>query len=73
MDKIKIIFNPALEDLETEVNDFLKQEFITNVKAVEILSTNNARYCGYVCYVHYSTTTTKFLDQDVIPVELPEY
>ena len=55
MDKLKIIFNPSLEDLEAEVNEFLQQKFITNVKAIEILSTNNARYCGYVCHVHYNT------------------
>ena len=73
MDKLKIIFNPSLEDLEAEVNEFLQQKFILNVKSVNILSTNSARYCGYVAYVHYSITTTKFLDQDVIPVELPEY
>lgn len=72
MDKLKIIFNPSLEDLEAEVNEFLKQKFITNVKAIEILSTNNARYCGYVAYVHYSVTT-EFLDQAVTPIELPEY
>ena len=56
MDKLKIIFNPSLEDLEAEVNEFLQQKFILNVKSVNILSTNNARYCGYVCHVHYVTS-----------------
>lgn len=70
MDKLKIIFNPSLEDLEAEVNEFLQQKFILNVKSVNILSTNNARYCGYVCHVHYVTSTTT---PEVIAVELPDY
>ena len=62
MDKIKILFNSSIEDLEAEVNEFLKQNFIINVKSVEVLSTNNARYCGYVCYVHYVVTNAELPD-----------
>lgn len=70
MDKLKILFNLSLEDLEAEVNEFLQQRFILNVKSVNILSTNSTRYCGYVCYVHYVTSTAT---PEVIAVELPDY